>query len=74
MGKVKAKLDEGAIVRTIFIYVVHITSIQIFSPFIAIFPRLQHQFCHERTLILQQYCSTVLTPWRFYDWRQRLLE
>ena len=31
MGKVRAKLDEGAIVWTIFIYVVHITSIQIFS-------------------------------------------
>ena len=41
--------------------------------FIAIFPRPQHQFCHERTLILQQYWSTELTRWGFYNWRQRLL-
>ena len=50
------------------------TSIQIFSLIHCYLSTTPAQICHERTLILQQYCSTDLAQWRLYDWWQRLLE
>ena len=75
MGKVRVKLDSGAILWTIFIWCgPYSQELKYSVSCIAIFSRSQHQFCHECTLILQQYCWADLTRWWFYDWRQRLLE
>ena len=69
-------LHKGEGVRTFEFFPMHIDSrkFKIFSlihRYRHFFHDSQHQFCQERTLILQLFCLTRLPQWRFCGWRIR---